>query len=373
MKAKALFLVLLFLSAGFAQSVDPELQDAEQDAMEQVSELLQEIGVTKDTCAPDEGPLDLAGPSAIALLVIGVGLAIFYMAASFFNSPQMLAMAKQEGFEFIHTLIIVVLFLSFLSFAQGLLGVHGVGPIDVYSKAMEYCVVMVQKITGDMFWLGFFNNIVYLVYSSPLRIGILHQAVHFNLGGILKPMVDGLGTMASLLSFAMGEWIVQLILLCLIKKHMLTVFLPIGILLKTFPQTRGGGNAIIAIAIALSIIYPMMVLMNYQAYQYRYGQMDAVSGIGEILSDWTISGGTLATAAVSLFLLKGLLKTLPGIILLSWLVTVFFDLYADVIYTVFVLSIFLPLLNIFVTFTFARELAKYFGTEINIAAFTKLI
>jgi hypothetical protein len=30
-------------------------------------------------------------------------------------------------------------------------------------------------------------------------------------------------------------------------------------------------------------------------------------------------------------------------------------------------------LNIFVTLTVARELAKYFGTEINISAFTKLI
>jgi hypothetical protein len=64
---------------------------------------------------------------------------------------------------------------------------------------------------------------------------------------------------------------------------------------------------------------------------------------------------------------------LVGILFLSQFVVFFIDLFADVIYTVFVLSVFLPLLNIFVTLTFARELAKYFGTEINISAFVKLI
>lgn len=153
---------------------------------------------------------------------------------------------------------------------------------------------------------------------------------------------------------------------------MLSVFLPIGILLKAFPQTRGGGNALIAISIAFFLVYPLMLVVNYQAYEYKYGLLSERSGVEAIVTDFLESAGFITLAVYAIFLL-GAVKQVAGVLALSWALTTFFDLYTDVIYTVFVLSIFLPLFNIFITFTFAREIAKYFGTEINIAAFAKLV
>jgi hypothetical protein len=189
---------------------------------------------------------------------------------------------------------------------------------------------------------------------------------------VLKPLVDGVGTMASLLGFAAAEWIVHLAILCYIKRYMLSLLLPVGIILKSFPQTRGGGNAIIAICVAFFLVYPLMLVMNYQAYEYKYGLLPERSGVEALVSDFLGTSGILTLAVYSIIML-GMVKTIPGLIAISLVLNAFMDMYTDVIYTVFVLSIFLPLVNIFVTFTFAREIAKYFGTEINIAAFAKMI
>ncbi len=379
-----LFLALLLCSVAFAQPPEPatstnvddsidELHIASEGAADNAEQMLDDIGITQDTCDAPSEPLDTTVPAAIVLLIITAGLAIFYMAGNFLNSPQIIAMSKQEAFELVHTALIVILFFAFYVLVQDIMGVASVGPENVYDKAMEYSMIMVQKITKDMFWLAIFNTFIYMLYSAPLKMGgALHMAIHFNLGGILKPLVDGVGTMASLLSFAMGEWIVNLILLCYIKKYMLSLILPIGILLKAFPQTRGGGNALIAISIAFFLIYPFMLVVNYQAYQNEYGVLPERSGVESIISDFLGSMGLITVSIYGIFLL-GMVKTIPGIIALSWVITNVFDLYTDVVYTVFVLSIFLPLLNIFITLTFARELAKYFGTEINIAAFSKLV
>lgn len=385
MNMKLVFLVLLLCVAVFAELPDAgpatstdventidELHDASEEAAENANQMMADLGVTYDTCDPGE-PLEYMIPAAIILLILISGIALFYMAGHFFNSPQIIAMSKQEIFEFIHTALIVILFFSFYFIAQNIMGIASMGPENIYEKAMEYSMIMVQKITKDIFWLAIFNTFIYMLYSAPLRMGgALHMAIHFNLGGILKPLVDGVGTMASLLSFAMGEWIVNLILLCYIKKYMLSLILPIGILLKGFPQTRGGGNALIAIAIAFFLVYPLMLVVNYQAYQNEYGILPERSGVESIISDFLGSMGLVTVGIYGIFLL-GMVKTIPGIIALSWVITNIFDLYTDVVYTVFVLSIFLPLINIFITFTFARELSKYFGTEINIAAFAKLI
>jgi hypothetical protein len=339
---------------------------------EKIDAQLDTLGVYSGMCASDPASsFDFIGPTFFALVIIAMGIAIFYMAGNFLNSPQLIAMSKQEIYELVHTALIVALFAFFLNFSHTLL--FSGGEDSIYDTALSYSVLMIHKITKDTMWLSLINTLIYMLYSAPLRLGgSLHHAVHFNLGGVLKPFVDGVGTMASLLSFAAGEWVANTTLLCFIRRFVPEIFLPIGVLLKAFPQTRGGGNAIIAICIAFFIIYPTMLYMNHEAYLYKYGAIGERSSLEAIVEEFVLSTGwlNLSFYAFALWLFTG---QLVGIAFLTQLVVFFIDMFADVIYTVFVLSIFLPLLNIFVTLTFARELAKYFGTEINISAFVRLI
>ena len=374
--AKLAFFAFLICFSVFAQPhPDGDVQEMiglSEQVTAKVDEQMAEMGVTLDTCDAPGGPLDFALPSLIALIAVATGIAIFYMAGNFLGSPQILAMSKQEIYELIHTALIVALFFSFYSFAEGMMGI-GSGGDGIFDKAMGYSLVMVQKISLDMFWLSLLNTLIYMFYDAPLKFGgQLYMAIHLNLGGVLKPFVDAIGTMASLMSFALAEWIVNLIILCFIKKHMLTLFLPLGIILKSFPQTRGGGNALIATSIALFLVYPLMIVMNSEAYVLKYGLVEARSGVESLFTSLFFPGGLWAGFFYGLFL-KAMTKTMLGILFFSIATIGTIDLLMDIIYTVFVLSIFLPLLNVFVTFTFAKEIAKYFGTELNLAAFAKLI
>jgi len=55
----------------------------------------------------------------------------------------------------------------------------------------------------------------------------------------------------------------QLALLKFIETSMFTVFLPIGIILRAFPPTRGAGAVLAALAIGLYVIFPMTYLIFY--------------------------------------------------------------------------------------------------------------
>jgi len=55
----------------------------------------------------------------------------------------------------------------------------------------------------------------------------------------------------------------QLALLKFIETSMFTVFLPIGIILRSFPPTRGAGAVLTAISIGLYVVFPMTYLILY--------------------------------------------------------------------------------------------------------------
>lgn len=346
-------------------------EDKVSDAIDK--QLDDSLGVYSGMCAADPSEnFSFIVPTMIALLAIGSGIAILYGAGNFLGSPQLIAISRQELFELIHTLLIVAFFSSFLVFSNQFIFGAGTGG-GIYDVAMDYSIKMVHKITKDTMWLSLINTLIYMLYSAPLRLGgSLHHAVHFNLGGVLKPFVDGVGTMASLLSFAIGEWIANITILCFIKRFVPNIFLPVGVLLRAFPQTRGGGNAIIAICIAFLLIYPTMLYMNNEAYKYKYGAITGRSSMEDIVSGF-MSGAGWAQLSFYAFFLWLFTGQLVGIAFLTQWLVFFLDMFADVIYTVFVLSIILPLLNVFITLTFAREIAKYLGTEINIAPFVRLI
>lgn len=55
----------------------------------------------------------------------------------------------------------------------------------------------------------------------------------------------------------------QINLLQWIESSMFTIYLPIGIVLRSFPLTRGAGATLMAIAIGLYIVYPLMLTITY--------------------------------------------------------------------------------------------------------------
>jgi hypothetical protein len=252
------------------------------------------------------------------------------------------------------------------------IGTHGTDG-GFMGVAQNYSKTMIMKISKDTSSLALFNMALYMYYTAPIRLGkTMYSGVSLNFGAVLRPMIDGIGSSASLLSVAMGEWLANINLLCFIKSVMMPMLFPLGLLLRSVPHLRGGGNALIAFSFALFIIYPMMLTINYEAYRLRYGDFAYGTPVqNAIASFFAQSGfGDLAIAAIAVKLITG---TVLGPALIVSAIMVFIETLKDIIYTVFILSFFLGLINIFVTLTFAKELSRFLGTEINVSAFIKLI
>jgi hypothetical protein len=327
-------------------------------------------------CNPAAGQLgnfDPFVPAAMMLLVISLAITLVYMMSSVFDSPMLAALAKQEGYEILLTILIFTGFFAVSGLLNNaVLGVHG-GSDGLMGSAADYSKTMVIKISKDVGSLALFNTFLYMFYSAPIKFGkAAYAGVSFNMGSVLRPFIDGIGIASNLLSVALGEWLANLGLLCFIKRVAIPVMLPIGLLLRSVPQLRGGGNALIAFAFALFIVYPTMLAFNYEAYQMRYGAttqgLPVQNAVAYFISQFGLLGGA------ALFLgVKVITGTALGALLLVSAAMVFLETIADMVYTVFVMSFFLALLNIFVTLTFAKELARFLGTEINVGSFVRLI
>lgn len=325
------------------------------------------------SCAPGYDPASVFGNAALMLVVVSLAVAVLYMLGTLFDSPMLSALAKQEAYEILLTVMIFIGFFSIWGLISNtVLGTHGTDG-GFMGVANNYSKIMILKISKDTSSLGLFNTALYMYYTAPLRFGkTLYSGISLNFGAVLRPIIDGIGSSASLLSVAMGEWLANINLLCFIRGVMMPMLFPLGLLLRSVPQLRGGGNALIAFSFALFIIYPMMLTINYEAYRLRYGDFAYGTPVqNAIASFFAQSGfGDVALATIAIKLMTG--TTLGSLFIVS-AVMVFIETIKDIIYTVFILSFFLGLVNIFVTLTFAKELARFLGTEINVSAFIKLI
>lgn len=365
---KRLVMVLLALPFLFAQSslaheVGSSLEAQQRAWLDDLS----------SSCGIGYDPAGAFKNAALMLIVVSIATALLYMLGTLFDSPMLSALAKQEAYEIMLTVVVFIGFFSIWGLvSNAVLGTHGTSD-GFLGVANEYSKTMVLKISKDIASLGLFNTALYMYYTAPLRFGTtLYSGLSLNFGAVIRPLIDGIGSSASLLSLAMGEWLANLNLLCFIRGVVMPMFFPIGLLLRTVPQLRGGGNALIAFSFSLFIIYPMMLTINYEAYRLRYGDLAYGTPVqNAIASFFANSGlGDLAITAIAVKLITG---TTLGAVFIFSAAMVFIETLKDMIYTVFILSLFLGLVNVFVTLTFAKELARFLGTEINVSAFIKLI
>ena len=325
------------------------------------------------SCSPNYDPVSIFRNAALMLLVVSIAAIILYLLGTLFDSPMLSALAKQEGYEIMLTVMIFIGFFSIWGLISNtVVGTHGTDG-GFMGVANNYSKIMILKISKDTASLGLFNTALYMYYTAPLRFGTtLYSGVSLNFGAVLRPIIDGIGSSASLLSVAMGEWLANINLLCFIRGVVMPMFFPIGLLLRCVPQLRGGGNALIAFSFALFIIYPMMLTINYEAYRLRYGDFAYGTPVQNAIASFFAQSG-VGDVAITAVIIKLITGTTLGSIFIVSAVMIFLETIKDIIYTVFILSFFLGLVNVFVTLTFAKELARFLGTEINVSAFIKLI
>jgi hypothetical protein len=317
-------------------------------------------------------------PAIITAMIVLFGIGIIYMLGQFLSSPQLITLAKDELFQSGLTVLRVFFLIGTLTAASTWYGISASSTTDpIYSQnptmidaAMAFARMMVSDMSNHYSMLLIYNMVMHTIYSATMWIGVTWRAMYsFNLGPVLRPIIDLLGSTLQFLSLGISEWLLHVVTLCLIKKWMFGLFIPVGMLMRALPYTRNAGEALLALSFSLAIFYPFMFIFDYEVHKLMENN---IADPQQALSTFMHNSGILnvvGSVVVAMFLMAGVFMPF----FMGGALTVAFELIRGAIYYIVIISIMLPFLNIFVTLTTAKETADFFRADVNFMSFLKII
>ncbi len=317
--------------------------------------------------------------TVIALVMLAFAIGVLYMFGQLMQMPGMLALAKDEALQMLYTVLRVVFVFGVLFAAQSWFSIKtsgATGPIynsanvNMIDASMAFCRSLIVEMVTNYSNLVMYNMVVHTVYSSTMWFGVTWRTMYsFNLGPVLKPLIDIIGMALQYLGLGISEWMFHLVVLCMIKKWAWSLFIPIAIFLRALPQTRSAGEALFAITFALALIYPFMFIVTYETHKLMAGNLVDST---QALQSFVQKSGILAVAGSTLiivFLAAGVFFPF----FLGAGLNIALEMVRNAVYYVVIMSLLLPFINIFITLTAAREFAKFFNVDVSFMSFIKVI
>ncbi|MEM3408025.1 MAG: hypothetical protein QW054_00265 [Candidatus Micrarchaeia archaeon] len=232
--------------------------------------------------------------SVIVLLISLLGVAIFYMIAYAFQSDQYKRIAFAELMQVLASFLLIAFLFGFEIFETDMLtrlektsgaitsalvlqsqgaspnialsGNVYINPFDVsyaFLRNMITCVQNKLKTTYEN------SKAIQTIINLNIDVQVITPGkVKFSVPNPLA--FTSLSETAAKYEFQASEltWLMiflyaQIAVLKFIETSMFTVFLPIGLILRAFPPTRGAGAVLVAIAIGFYLIYPLTFTLLY--------------------------------------------------------------------------------------------------------------
>jgi len=339
--------------------------------------------------------------SLLAVFTMYLVVGILYMIGTGFGMPGLIAWCKTELFQITATAIMVVLVVFAITGADEISRGLTASGNTAMQDAQDY-----MQCQGDFMWSTYQYIIittapVSILYSSTIHIRPLKMGFSLQPAKFLQPIMDNVNIAITMLASA--TWASKLIYLLLLfaQDTMLKVFLPLGVLFRAFPMTRSIGGAFIAIAIALYIALPAAVLINSVIYEERYGAPCVPGAIATpgsrimaVGGGWThyafdaMGKGTQGITpsvfgklgTLGYLLMAGMFGGLSGAIwwmlagaLVGGLTAWMLAWAREIVFLVVILGFAGMVIDYMITFTFARELGKILGADVNLSALMKIL
>lgn len=344
------------------------------------------------------------GPTMIALLLSSFVVAVMFMLAFGFGMPSLLVWAKNELYQLVATAIFVGAMFVIISFIDQVFvplfylpwylervsaGLT-VSANDAFQVAEQFLAIA-QRIVIVFYIIFNGMNIAFGVLASstvsiaPMRVGITIQP-----GVALRPILDALAIVLNGQGLALASIIGQQVFLKFVRDTMMPIFLPVGILLRTFPFTRSAGGALIAIAVGFYVVWPLTYIMSFEflkahmARAYCFGAplppsctaLYVAERITEPMREHLVNAvSTLLNPSGFVYLgeVFFLLFLLPTGKLIPALTVILIMLIGYFVYMTVVLGFVMPALQLLITFTAIRGLANILGADVNLQALSKIV
>lgn len=278
-------------------------------------------------------------------------------------------------------------------------------------SAYFYCEGMASELGFLTFVISTIHSIMKMFFSFELTLTPINLiGVTIKLGSMFGTVSQIIGWSMTILGPAMLSWIGKMIILCFAADKMFVVFLPLGFILRSFPTTRSVGGGLIALALGLYFVYPFMLninniivssflgikpseMINFASKSFFGLSTDpavfanrparlvhqAVLQKLDVFAVQTMNTFDIFSPAgfnVDAIFLRFLFFVNPGYIagiVSSMYITLLNMFLQDFVYLVIIGSAILPVLNIFITFTFVQEVGKFLGSDMNLAELVKII
>lgn len=357
--------------------------------------------------------------SLMALIVSGVMLAIMYVFSIMYSNQNLNAFVKFETSELFATIIIII---AATAIVQGMCSIDVTtlftnSPItkaNFYSAIFDYYEMIDGRIIGwmtanHMMTMQMDQLASTTIFSKPLGLGLV-TSPGAGLAGPIKNMLNQMTT-ALAVAFIINH--AQIAVLEFMFYGMITYYLPIGIVLRSFMPTRRLGGAIIAIALGFLIIYPILTIITVNIVYSPFDQvgeetLKATKQLNNenlekgIFADITSYNEWSKEVTKGTYIQNGDTFTLPGsnpstvstqigettttwdvitnIITFNWLkgivkVVIFSAVLLPLaaVSMAFVACFIMPAINILILVQAIKSMSKALGDEIDITVLTRMI
>jgi len=229
----------------------------------------------------------------LALILIGISfsvVAIAYMLGRMFDSDRLKKWAYGEFMTALATLILIGMFITFASIISQIvfslsmeltrinypayyielndaLSAKSITQDVVQFLPAQSYVNSVEKCVRQLYIINFCSALV----AEPIGTsGGTDRVLPAVPSLAIRNAVRTFGLTTTYLSYATY---IQKNMLLFIQQVALTIFLPLGIVLRTFPMTRGAGNLFIALSLGTYFVYPLsysiMLMLSSPPAQFQ--------------------------------------------------------------------------------------------------------
>ncbi len=302
---------------------------------------------------------------SITFVVISATMALValaYMVGIGFHLPKLQAWAKEEFYQALASALIAVLFISFVSTIKTTMqNLYGGDPFQIAStyigKVISSLTVLFMAVVGTDVPFSLMQSLTFKAMPSQMGFSINPFIGLTTLTSMLSLMMEGiLGAMAVMLS--QGTFL-------LFIQYQLPIIFPIGIALRAFPWTRHAGGALIAIFFGFYIFYPFLWVFNSAIYDETIQQLSFMGAARNFVNALGIGAGCIENPTTCL-------TNVPDFganIMLALINLIAYPVIAHL----FIFAILLPLFNLLTVLILINELAKIFGSEIDLGGLQGLI
>jgi len=296
--------------------------------------------------------------SALALFTAFFIVIIAYMVSTIFGSKELRTWAKAELLQSMASAMMVLAFLFLvgvlISSASQIAAnlaptnpplpptLHRENPFALAHYYLDIQINCAKKYYRTVFWFTLF---VEPIEKTILPTGGMEEVTGWALSG----PIGFCYWITNQLSFLLMVNYFQRHLLLFIEDNMFTFFLPLGILLRVLPYTRGAGGVIMSVALGLFLVYPLM-------YAVFLGVMPrpACSVVAPVVHDYEASDTVWAALSMAFMDSSKSFMAIQG----------FTGNILDEIRLIFISSIVFPLVNITITLTFIRSSMQFLGADV---------